>query len=105
MIAARHQAEEYARAISRDHAWPPFVLVCDVGHCIEVMPTLRARAETIQFPDRQGFRIYMQDLRDEKIRNRLRLIWQNPTDLDPARHRAKVTRDIPVPARPVVESA
>ena len=47
-----------------------------------------------QFPDRQGFRIYMQELRDEKIRERLRLIWEKPEQLDPARHRAKVTRDI-----------
>jgi len=36
----------------------------------------------------------MQDLRDEKIRNRLRLIWENPTELDPARHSANVTRKI-----------
>ncbi len=95
MIAARRQAEEYARAISRDHAWPPFVLVCDVGHCIEVYADFTGQGRNYsQFPDRQGFRIYMHELRDEKIRERLRLIWQKPEQLDPARHRAKVTRDI-----------
>ena len=89
------QAEEYARAISRDHAWPPFVLICDVGHCIEVYADFNGQGRNYaQFPDRQGFRIYMQELRDEKIRERLRLIWQKPEQLDPARHRAKVTRDI-----------
>ena len=36
MISARRQAEEYARALPASHGWPPFVLVCDVGHCIEV---------------------------------------------------------------------
>ena len=36
MKNARHQAQEYARALPVDHGWPPFVLVCDVGHCIEV---------------------------------------------------------------------
>ncbi len=95
MIAARRQAEEYARAISRDHAWPPFVLICDVGHCIEVYADFNGQGrDYAQFPDRQGFRIYMQELREEKIRERLRLIWQKPEQLDPSRHRAKVTRDI-----------
>ncbi len=95
MIAARRQAEEYARAIARDHAWPPFVLICDVGHCIEVYADFTGQGRNyVQFPDRQGFRIYMQELRDEKIRERLRHIWQKPEQLDPTRHRAKVTRDI-----------
>ena len=95
MISARRQAEEYARAISRDHAWPPFVLICDVGHCIEVYADFSGQGKNYaQFPDRQNFRIYMQDLRDEKVRKRLRLIWENPADLDPARQSAKVTREI-----------
>ena len=95
MISARRQAEEYARALPPSHGWPPFVLVCDVGHCIEVYADFVGQGKGYsQFPDRQGFRIYMQDLRDEKIRQRLRSIWQNPTELDPARHRARVTRQI-----------
>ena len=36
MISARRQAEDYAKALPESHGWPPFVLVCDVGHCIEV---------------------------------------------------------------------
>ena len=36
MISARRQAEEYAKALPPAHGWPPFVLVCDGGHCIEV---------------------------------------------------------------------
>lgn len=36
MINARHQAQDYARALPVAHGWPPFVIVCDVGHCIEV---------------------------------------------------------------------
>ena len=59
------------------------------------MPTFPGQGKNYaQFPDRQGFRIYMQDLRDEKVRKRLRMIWESPTDLDPARHSAKVTREI-----------
>jgi hypothetical protein len=36
MLNAKRQAEEYARALPTSHGWPPFILVCDVGHCIEV---------------------------------------------------------------------
>jgi hypothetical protein len=36
MLNARRQAEDYARALPADHGWPPFILVCDVGHVIEV---------------------------------------------------------------------
>lgn len=95
MINARHQAQEYARALPESHGWPPFVLICDVGHCIEVYADFSGQGKNYsQFPDRQGFRIYLQDLHDEKIRDRLRLIWQDPTSLDPTRHSAKVTREV-----------
>jgi len=95
MINARHQAQEYARALPTTHGWPPFVLICDVGHCFEVYADFSGQGKNYsQFPDRQGFRIYLQDLRDEEIRERLRLIWQEPTTLDPARQAAKVTREI-----------
>jgi SAM-dependent methyltransferase len=97
MINARHQAQEYARALPVSHGWPPFVLICDVGHCIEVYADFSGQGKNYsQFPDRQGFRIYLQDLHDEKIRDRLRLIWQDPTALDPTRQSAKVTREIAV---------
>ncbi len=36
MISARRQGEDYAKSLPPAHGWPPFVLVCDVGHCIEV---------------------------------------------------------------------
>ncbi len=95
MISARRQAEDYARALPPSHGWPPFVLVCDIGHCIEVYADFSGQGKNYaQFPDRQNFRIYMQDLHDAKIRDRLKRIWDNPADLDPARHSAKVTREI-----------
>lgn len=95
MINARHQAQEYARALPTTHGWPPFVLVCDVGHCIEVYADFSGQGKNYsQFPDRQGFRIYLQDLRDPKVREHLKLVWENPTALDPARQSAKVTREI-----------
>ncbi len=36
MVEARGQAERYAKALPLDHGWPPFLLVTDVGHCIDV---------------------------------------------------------------------
>ena len=36
MLAARKQAEDYARALPVDHGYPPFLLIIDFGHVIEV---------------------------------------------------------------------
>jgi hypothetical protein len=95
MMNARRQAEGYARCLPVAHGWPPFILVCDVGHCIEVYADFTGQGKNYaQFPDRQGFRIYLEDLRDEKVRDRLRLIWSDPHSLDPSRHAARVTREI-----------
>src|SRR5207253_1700272 len=41
MLNAKRQAEEYARALPASHGWPPFILVCAVGHCIEVLVSER----------------------------------------------------------------
>lgn len=95
MRNAREQAEQYARALPAEHVWPPFILVCDVGHAIEVFADFSGQGRNYrQFPDRAGFRIYLEDLRDEKVRERLRGIWLDPQALDPAKHAAEVTRDI-----------
>jgi hypothetical protein len=95
MLNAKRQAEEYARALPTSHGWPPFLLVCDVGHCIEVYADFSGQGKNYtQFPDRQTFRIYLEDLRNEEVRERLRKIWLDPESLDPAQASAKVTRDI-----------
>ena len=95
MLNAKRQAEEYARALPTSHGWPPFILVCDVGHCIEVYADFSGQGKNYtQFPDRQTFRIYLEDLRKEETRDRLRKIWLEPLSLDPAQASAKVTRDI-----------
>jgi len=95
MLNAKRQAEEYARALPTSHGWPPFILVCDVGHCMEVYADFSGQGKNYtQFPDRQGFRIYLEDLRKEEVRERLRRIWQEPVSLDPTRTAAKVTREI-----------
>lgn len=95
MHNARKQAEDYVRLLPAHHAAPPFIIVCDVGHCFEIYANFRRDGKAYdQFPDRQGFRIYLEDLRDEKTRERLRAIWLDPDTLDPARNSARVTREI-----------
>lgn len=95
MMNARHQAEAYARALPVEHGWPPFILVCDVGREIEVRADFSGQGKNYaQFPDRRGFRITMNDLRRQEVRERLRLIWTDPKALDPSLQTAKVTREI-----------
>jgi hypothetical protein len=95
MLNAKRQAEEYARALPASHGWPPFILVCDVGHCIEVYADFTGQGKNYtQFPDRQSFRVYLEDLRKEDVRERLKAIWLEPQSLDPTRKAAKATRDI-----------
>jgi SAM-dependent methyltransferase len=95
MLNARRQAEAYAKALPTSHGWPPFILVCDVGHCIEVYADFSGQGKNYaQFPDRQGYRIYLEDLRQSETRDRLRRIWIDPQSLDPSRVSARVTRDI-----------
>ncbi len=95
MLNARRQAEDYARALPNDHGWPPFILVCDVGHVIETYADFSGQGKNYaQFPDRQSFRVYLEDLRRPDIRDRLARIWTDPRQLDPARETARVTRAI-----------
>jgi len=95
MRNARSQAEGYARALPVDHGWPPFILVCDVGHVMEVYADFSGQGKNYaQFPDRQSFRIYLEDLRRPEIRARLAAIWTAPLSLDPARASARATRGI-----------
>ena len=95
MMNARQQAEAYVRWLPDGHVPPPFVIVCDVGHCFEIYSNFRRDGKAYdQFPDRQNFRIYLEDLRRPEIQARLATIWRDPESLDPARRSAKVTRDI-----------
>lgn len=95
MRNAREQAEQYARALPESHGWPPFILVVDVGHAIEVFADFSGQGKNYrQFPDRGGYRIFLDDLHQPQVRDRLRDIWRDPHALDPAKRAAAVTRDI-----------
>lgn len=95
MLNARRQAEDYARALPASHGWPPFIILCDVGHCFEFFADFTGQGKNyVQFPDRQHFRVHLDDLRHAHVRERIARIWTQPQSLDPARHSAQVTRAI-----------
>ena len=95
MLNARRQAEDYVRLLPSGHEPPPFVIVCDVGHCFEIYANFRRDGKAYdQFPDRQSFRVYLEDLRKPEVQTRLATIWRDPLSLDPARKAARVTRAI-----------
>lgn len=95
MVQAKGQAERYAKALPVDHGWPPFLLVTDIGYCIEVYADFSGTGKAYaQFPDRSRYRIMLDDLRDPDVRDRLAAIWDKPASLDPAARAAQVTRDI-----------
>jgi hypothetical protein len=95
MAAAKQQAESYAKALPKEDGWPPFIIVVDVGHVIEIYADFSLQGKHYaQFPDRQGYRIKLEDLRRKEIRDRLRAIWQDPLSLDPTRVSAEVTSAI-----------
>ena len=95
MQNARKQAEGYVFLLDADQPAPPFIVTCDVGHCLEFYADFSGSGRAYdQFPDRAGFRVFMDDLRDEKVRARLAAVWTDPWSLDPAKTSARVTREI-----------
>ena len=46
------------------------------------------------FPDRQSYRITMDDLHEARVQARLKAIWTDPNSLDTVRRSPEVTRDI-----------
>jgi hypothetical protein len=95
MLQARGQAENYARDLPAEEGYPPFLIVCDVGFCFDLYADFSGTGKHYaQFPDRERFRIYLDDLSDPAHRAMLRAVWEEPHALDPARKRVRVARDI-----------
>ncbi|MEW6467214.1 MAG: DNA methyltransferase, partial [Pseudomonadota bacterium] len=95
LLRARQQAEDYARALPASEGRPPFVVVVDVGHVIELYAEFsRSGATYTPFPDARSHRIRLAQLADPAIRARLTALWLDPSSLDPARISAKVTRQV-----------
>ncbi len=95
MLAARGQAERYAKALPASDGWPPFLIVVDVGHSIELFADFSLTGKAyLPFPGPRNFRILLNELEQAEICERLRAVWLDPHSLDPARETAKVTREV-----------
>lgn len=95
MVRARGQAEQYIRALPATEGNPPFLIVTDVGYSIELFADFSRAGKTyLPFPDARTHRIFLRDLEKEEIRERLKLVWENPLELDPSRKSALVTREV-----------
>jgi type I restriction-modification system DNA methylase subunit len=98
MEKARKQAENYARLLHGHEisgGRPPFNMVADVGHSIAVYADWSSHAAHYQpFPDPNNYRIILEDLKNEEVRERLYAIWSDPQSLNPARNSARVTKEI-----------
>ncbi len=95
LLRARTQAENYARALPAAEGRPPFVVVVDVGHVIELYAEFtRSGATYTPFPDPRSHRIRLEQLADPAIRARLKALWTDPLSLDPSRASARVTREV-----------
>lgn len=92
---AFHQARAYITSLPAAEGRPPFLIVCDVGHSLDLYAEFTGTGGHYErFPDPRHHRITLPDLRRPEIRERLRLVWTDPHALDPSKKAAEVTRDI-----------
>jgi len=89
MKDAYGQALGYARSFDRP---PPFVVVCDIGHCFDLYAAFDGSGNYQAFPNAQNHRVFLREL--AKHRETLRALFENPLDLDPSKHAARVTREV-----------
>ncbi len=95
MLEALGQAERYARSLPTEEDPPPFLLVVDVGHVIELYADFTQKGKNyLPFPDSRSHRIKLADLARPELRERLRQVWTAPQTLDPSKHAAAVTREV-----------
>jgi hypothetical protein len=95
MLAARGQAEQYAKALPVSEGWPPFLVIVDVGYSFELYADFSLTGKAyIAFPDARNHRIRLETLDEPTVRDRLRAIWLDPLSLDPSRRTAEVTREV-----------
>jgi len=95
LLRARNQADGYARAVSKEDGWPPFLMIVDVGHVIELYADFSKQGQGYnQFPDGNRYRISLDDLHKQETRDLLAAIWSDPYSLDPSLKAAEVTQEI-----------
>jgi hypothetical protein len=92
---AYHQGRDYITHLPTGHTRPPFLIVCDVGHSIDLYAEFTCTGGRYErFPDPKNHRILLTDLHRPEVLERLRLVFTDPHTLDPSKRAAEVTRDI-----------
>ncbi|QTR46656.1 class I SAM-dependent DNA methyltransferase [Thiothrix litoralis] len=95
MIRAHRQAKNYIENLPATEKKPPFMILTDVGHVLELYAEFSCSNSTYtQFPDSSSYRIKLDDLRKPDIRARLAAVWTDPHSLDESKKAAKVTKQI-----------
>ena len=83
------------RALPASEPRPPFVVVVDVGHCVDVYSNFAGVGDSyVPFPDPATSRFYLPALARPELRAQLRLLFTDPQRLDPGRRAAQVTRQL-----------
>jgi hypothetical protein len=83
------QALGYARTLAEP---PPFLLTCDIGYCFDLYSAFDRSGDYRPHPNGRSSRLYFVDL--ARHLGLLRAVFLDPLSLDPARHAARVTREI-----------
>ncbi|NBB90412.1 MAG: hypothetical protein GVY23_04295 [Spirochaetes bacterium] len=69
MTKAKNQARRYARALPDEDGWPPFLIVVDIGFCIDLYADFARQGKNyVPFPDKPTHRVFLEDLKDENVR-------------------------------------
>lgn len=95
MGAAFRQARDYSNRLPPDHERPPFLITCDVGRSFEFYSdfTLDGRAYHA-FPDESRRVLPLEALVEPGTQDFLQKVWTQPHALDPAKERARITREV-----------
>ena len=86
MLAARNQAELYAKALPAAEGWPPFLLVVDVGYSLELYADFSLTGKNYaQFPDKSTYRLrFLSWYRKTSVRAFGRFGWTRFRSIPPA---------------------
>jgi hypothetical protein len=86
------QAEHYAHHLPINEPAPLFLIIVDVGHVIELYADFSQKGRNYDaYPDPRSRRIPLADLAKPEIRERLHLVWTDPSQLDPTKRTTEVT--------------
>ncbi|MDX9734352.1 MAG: class I SAM-dependent DNA methyltransferase [Thermoanaerobaculia bacterium] len=89
MSDALGQAKRYVETLD---APPPFLLVVDIGHCVDLYASFDGSRAYHPFPNALANRTFFADL--EELLPTLHAVWEEPLSLDPLRRTTAVTREV-----------